>query len=341
MVRSVRILAVLSLLVAASTVLAQGRLQEIKNRGELRCGVNATLPGFGFVDASGAYQGFDVDFCKAIAAAVLGDANAVVYRPLTAGERPTALQSGEIDVLIRNTTRTSSRESDWGANFAPTTYYDGQGFMVRKDSGINSLQDFEGRSVCVQSGTTTETNLGTTLAGLGIDFTPVIFETAPVLIAAYDDGQCDGWTTDTSGLVSYQQQLRVPDDHKILPVVISKEPLGPAVLHGDDQWYDVVTWTVFALFNAEEYGVTQANVDELVETAADPQVLRLLGAPGNESYVQDLGLDADAFRRAIRAVGNYGEIFERNLGSGSVFGLERGLNAQYYEGGLIYGYPFN
>jgi general L-amino acid transport system substrate-binding protein len=341
MKRSIKAVVVLALAALLGTASAQSVVNAIKQRGELRCGVNQSLPGFGYVDESGEFQGFDVDFCRAIAAAVLGDANAVVFRPLTAGERPTALQSGEIDVLIRNTTWTSSRDTAWGADFAPTTFFDGQGFMVRKDSGINTLQDFEGRSICVQSGTTTETNLATTMAGLGVSFTPVIFETAPVLAAAYDDGQCDGWTTDTSGLVSIQQTLRVPDDHKILPVVISKEPLGPAVLHGDDQWFDIVKWTVFALFNAEEYGVTQANVDELVETAADPQVLRLLGAPGQETYVEQLGLDADAFRRAIRAVGNYGEIFERNLGQGSVFKLERGLNAQYYDGGLIYGYPFN
>ncbi len=341
MSRSVRVLVVLALLVAVSVALGQSRLQQIKDRGELRCGVNQTLAGFGVVGSDGEFTGFDIDFCHAIAAAVFGDPNAVVYRPLTAGERPTALQSGEIDVLLRNTTWTSIRDTDWGANFAPTTFYDGQGFMVRKDSGINTLADFEGRSVCVQSGTTTETNLGTTLAGLGVQFTPVLFETAPVLITAYDDGQCDGWTTDTSGLVSYQLSLRVPDDHKILPVVISKEPLGPAVLHGDDQWFDVVKWTVFALFNAEEYGVTQANVDEMLVSARDPQVLRLLGAPGNETYVEMLGLSANAFYNAIKAVGNYGEMFDRNLGSGSVFGLERGLNSQYYEGGLIYGYPFN
>jgi len=341
MKRSIKALVVLALVALIGTASAQSVVNAIKQRGELRCGVNQSLPGFGYVDESGEFKGFDIDFCRALAAVVLGDPDAVVFRPLTAGERPTALQSGEIDVLIRNTTWTSSRDTAWGADFAPTTFYDGQGFMVRKDSGINTLQDFEGRSICVQSGTTTETNLATTMAGLGINFTPVIFETAPVLAAAYDDGQCDGWTTDTSGLVSIQQTLRVPDDHKILPVVISKEPLGPAVLHGDDQWFDIVKWTVFALFNAEEYGVTQANVDELVETAVDPQVLRLLGAPGHESYVQDFGLDPDAFRRAIRAVGNYGEIFERNLGQGSVFKLERGLNAQYYDGGLIYGYPFN
>jgi len=341
MKRAIQAVLVLSIVALASTAFSQSLVNEIKERGELRCGVNANLPGFGFVNEAGDYEGFDIDFCKAIAAALLGDANAVVYRPLTAGERPTALQSGEIDVLIRNTTWTSSRDTAWGADFAPTTFFDGQGFMVRRDSGINSLADFEGRSVCVQSGTTTETNLATTMAGLGVQFTPVIFETAPVLVSAYDDGQCDGWTTDSSGLVSLQQTLRVPEDHKILPVLISKEPLGPSVLHGDDQWFDIVKWTVFALFNAEELGVTQANAEELVTSAADPQVLRLLGAEGNESYVEQLGLDANAFRRAIAAVGNYGEIFERNLGGDSVFDLERGLNAQYYEGGLLYGYPFN
>ncbi|HLU82368.1 MAG TPA: amino acid ABC transporter substrate-binding protein, partial [Trueperaceae bacterium] len=249
MKRTIQAVLLVAIAAVASSAFSQSLVNAIKERGELRCGVNANLPGFGYVDASGAYQGFDVDFCKAIAAALLGDANAVVYRPLTAGERPTALQSGEIDVLIRNTTWTSSRDTAWGADFAPTTFFDGQGFMVRKDSGIDTLADFEGRSICVQSGTTTETNLGTTMAGLGVQFTPVIFETAPVLVSAYDDGQCDGWTTDSSGLVSLQQTLRVPDDHKILPVLISKEPLGPAVLHGDDQWFDIVKWTVFALFS--------------------------------------------------------------------------------------------
>jgi len=341
MKRSIQAVVAFALLALLGTAFSQSVVNAIRERGELRCGVNQTLPGFGYVDESGQFQGFDIDFCRALAAAVLGDPDAVFYRALTAGERPTALQSGEIDVLIRNTTWTSSRDTAWGADFAPTTFYDGQGFMVRKDSGINTLQDFEGRSICVQSGTTTETNLATTMAGLGVQFTPVIFETAPVLVSAYDDGQCDGWTTDGSGLISYQSTLRVPDDHKILPVFISKEPLGPAVLHGDDQWFDIVKWTVFALFNAEEYGVTQANVDAMLVNAPDPQVARLLGAPGSESYVEQLGLSADAFYNAIKAVGNYGEIFDRHLGANSPFQLERGLNAQYYDGGLIYGYPFN
>ncbi len=341
MSRSIKVFVVIVLAALVSSAFSQSVVDAIRARGELRCGVNQSLPGFGYVEEGGDFVGFDVDFCKALAAAVLGDPDAVFYRPLTAGERPTALQSGEIDVLIRNTTWTSSRDTVWGADFAPTTFFDGQGFMVRKDSGINTLLDFEGRSICVQSGTTTETNLGTTMAGLGVQFTPVIFETVAVLASAYDDGQCDGWTTDSSGLVSIQQTLDVPDDHKVLPVLISKEPLGPAVLHGDDQWFDIVKWTVFALVNAEEYGVTQANVDDMLISAVDPQVLRLLGAPGNESYVEQLGLSADAFYNAIKAVGNYGEIFDRHLGSQSVFQLERGLNAQYYDGGLLYGYPFN
>lgn len=340
MKRSIQALVVLALLFSGASF-AQGKLQAIKDRGEVRCGVNASLVGFGTVDNEGNFVGFDIDFCKAIAAAVLGSPDAVVYRPLTAGERTTAVQSGEVDVLLRNTTWTSRRDSAWGFNFVPTTFYDGQGFMVRKDSGINTLFDFEGRAVCVQSGTTTETNLATTLGALNVNFTPVIFETAPQLIVAYDDGQCDGWTTDTSGLLSYQLSLRVPEDHKVLDAVISKEPLGPAVLHGDDEWFDVVKWTVFALFNAEEYGVTQANATELRASHPDPQVQRLLGVAGQDEFVKELGLDAEAFYRAILAVGNYGEIFERHLGSESIFGLQRGYNAQYYEGGLIYGYPFN
>ncbi|MDF1523729.1 MAG: amino acid ABC transporter substrate-binding protein [Trueperaceae bacterium] len=334
--KTLQVLLVL-VLALASTALARGKLAEIQERGALRCGVNATLPGFGVVDADGNFSGFDVDFCKAIAAAVLGDTDAVEYRPLTAGERFTAVQSGEVDVLIRNTTWTSSRDTTVGLNFAPTTFFDGQGFMVRRDSGITDLAGFEGRAICVQSGTTTELNLAGIMAALDIQYTPVIFEQAPQLVAAYDDGQCDGWTTDKSGLASYQPSLRVPADHTILDVTISKEPLGPAVLHGDDPWFDVVKWTVNALINAEEFGITQANVDAAL-ASPNPDVQRLLGVdPAN---VEGIGLPADAFYQAIKAVGNYGEIYDRNLGSGSIFDIPRGLNALYLDGGILYGIPF-
>ena len=334
--KTLQVLLVLSVALA-STALAQGRLADIQQRGALRCGVNANLPGFGVVDANGDFSGFDIDFCKAIAAAVLGDADAVEYRPLTAGERFTAVQSGEVDVLIRNTTWTSSRDTTVGLNFAPTTFFDGQGFMVRRDSGISDLAGFEGRAICVQSGTTTELNLADVMSALDVQYTPVIFEQAPQLVAAYDDGQCDGWTTDKSGLASFQLSLRVPADHVILDATISKEPLGPAVLHGDDQWFDVVSWTVQALVNAEEFGVTQANV-EAARTSPNPEVQRLLGT--DPSNVQGIGLDADAFYRAIQAVGNYGEIYARNIGSGSIFDIPRGLNNLYTNGGLLYGIPF-
>ncbi len=327
----------LVLVVSAGVVHAQGVLQAVQERGALRCGVNGTVPGFGTVDANGDFSGFDVDFCRAIAAAVLGDAEAVEFRPLTAGERFTAVQSGEVDVLIRNTTWTSSRDTTVGLNFAPVNFYDGQGFMTRRDSGIQALADFEGRAICVQSGTTTELNLADVMAALDIQYTPVIFEQAPQLVAAYDDGQCDGWTTDKSGLAAYQPSLRVPSDHVILAPTISKEPLAPAVLHGDDQWFDVVKWTVNALIAAEEFGITMENVDEQ-RTNPNPEVQRLLGTdPAN---VEGFGLPADAFYNAILAVGNYGEIYARNIGSDSIFDIPRGLNAQYYDGGILYGLPF-
>jgi general L-amino acid transport system substrate-binding protein len=328
---------VLVLVLASGTVLGQGRLQEIQARGELRCGVNQTLAGFGTVDAAGEFSGFDVDFCRAIAAAVFGDADAVTFRPLSAQERFTAVQSGEVDVLIRNTTWTSSRDTTVGLNFTAPTFYDGQGFMVRRDSGVNTLTDFEGRSICVQSGTTTELNLADVMSALNVQYTPVIFENAPQLVAAYDDGQCDGWTTDKSGLASFLPSLRVPGDHMIMDATISKEPLGPSVLHGDDAWYDVVKWVVFATFAAEEYGITSANVDAALESP-NPEVRRLLGVdPDN---IRGFGLPADAMYQAIRQVGNYQEIYDRNLGPDTQFDIPRGLNALYTQGGLLYAMPF-
>lgn len=331
------VLAGLALL--AGTAQAQlGLLDEVKVRGAVRCGVNGSgLPGFGFVGADGEYAGFDVDFCRAIAAAVLGDATAVEFRGLSSQERFTAVQTGEVDVLIRNTTWTTSRDSSVGLNFTATTYYDGQGFMVRADSGISTLADFEGRAICVQSGTTTELNLADVMAALDVQYTPVIFENNTQLTAAYDDGQCDGWTTDQSGLVASKELLRSPSEHVILPVTISKEPLGPSVLHGDDAWFDVVQWVVFATFAAEEYGIDSMNVDAQL-ASINPEVKRLLGV--DPALMEGLGLPADAMYQVIKQVGNYGEIFARNLGPSTPFNLERGINASYVDGGLHYAPPF-
>jgi len=334
---------ILTIVVALSVLfgLAQAQtslLDEVKLRGDLVCGVNNQVPGFGVVDSAGEYSGFDVDFCRAIAAAVLGDADAVEFRALSAQERFTAVQTGEVDVLIRNTTWTSSRDSVVGLNFAPTTFYDGQGFMVKEASGIETLPDMEGRSICVQSGTTTELNLADVMAALDIEYTPVIFETADQAIAAYDSNQCEAYTTDISGLVSRKTTLQDPEGSVILPQSISKEPLGPSVLHGDDTWFDVVKWVVFGTMEAEEYGITMDNVDELRETSNNPNVRRILGVDGEA--LEQLGLEQDAIYNAIAQVGNYGEIFARNLGPDTPFDIERGLNALYTDGGLIYGMPF-
>ena len=332
------VLTVLTLAVAlAGTVLAQGRLQDIQARGELRCGVHTGLPGFASVGGDGEYAGFDADFCRAVAAAVLGDANAVAFRGVSVQERFTALQTGEIDVLIRNTTWTLGRDTTVGLNFVATTFYDGQGFMVRRDSGVRRITDLEGRSVCVLSGTTTELNLADTMSALNVQYTPVIFENNDQMSSAYDDGQCDAMTTDKSGLVAMQPRLRVPGDHVVMPETISKEPLGPAVLHGDDQWYDVVKWVVFATFAAEEYGVTSANVDAALDSI-NPEIGRLLGV--DPDVVSGLGLAPDAMYQVIKQVGNYAEIYDRNLGPGTPFDLPRGLNAGYVDGGLLYSPPF-
>lgn len=324
-------------LLLAGAVSGQGLLQEVQNRGNLVCGVNDQLPGFGSVNEQGEYEGFDVDFCRAIAAAVLGDSEAVEFRPLSAQERFTALQSGEVDVLIRNTTWTSTRDTELGLNFAPTTFYDGQGFMVRRDSGIETLQDLQGLRIGVQVGTTTELNLADVLSALNVDYTPVTFETADQLVSAYDAGNVDAWTTDKSGLASRLVTLQDPSAHRIMDATISKEPLGPAVRHGDDQWFDVVKWVVFGLFEAEEFGITSENVGEAMDSQ-NPSVQRILGV--DPSAVEDLGLRPEAIRDAIEQVGNYGEIYARNLGPETPFDIPRGLNSQYYDGGLIYGMPF-
>jgi general L-amino acid transport system substrate-binding protein len=316
-----------------------GTLAIVQERGVLNCGGNANVPGFGYLDPdTNEFAGFDIDACKAVAAAVLGDAEAVEVRALTGTDRFPVLQAGEIDILSRNTTWTISRDTSLGFNFAPTTFYDGQGMMVRKDSGIESLEDMAGATICVQQGTTTEKNLADVFCALGVDYEPVVLADAPSTLAAYDEGRCDGFTTDKSGLVSNQILLAEPDAHVILPDTMSKEPLGPLVRHGDDQWFDIVKWVVFGLVNAEELGINSDNVEELAATSEDPVIRNLLGAEGDLG--QALGLDNDFMVKVISQVGNYGEIYDRHLGPDTVFDLERGQNGLWTDGGLMYSPPF-
>ncbi len=314
-----------------------GRIQTIISRGNLICGVNGVLPGFGNVDSSGNFSGFDVEFCRAIAAALFDDPTKVEYRPLNAQERFTALQSGEVDVLSRNTTQTLSRDGSVSLDFAPVTFYDGQGMMVRKDSGIETLEDMEGARICVQSGTTTELNLADQFRARNINFEAVIFQEADPTFQAYDSGQCDGFTTDKSGLVSYQTKATNPDDHMILDVTMSKEPLAPAVLQGDAQWADAVNWIVYATFDAEEFGITSENIGDFA-ASEDPNIRRFLGIEGELGA--GIGLPNDFAARVIKHVGNYEEIYNRNLGPETPFDLPRGLNSLYTEGGLLYSPPF-
>ncbi|PJF48488.1 MAG: amino acid ABC transporter substrate-binding protein [Chloroflexi bacterium] len=315
-------------------------LKAIKARGKLICGVNSQVPGFGFVDSAGAFSGFDIDYCKALAAAIFNDVNKVEYRPLTAEQRFAALQSGEIDVLIRNTTWTLTRDTDNGANFVATTFYDGQGIMVPKDSNITKLEELDGATICVQKGTTTELNLADQMAARNLQYTPAVFEDANGTFGAYAEGRCDAVTTDKSGLVSRRSVLPNPDDHVILDVTLSKEPLGPMVRHGDDQWFDIVQWTVFATFAAEEFGITSENVDSVAANDTRPEVRRLLGADEKVDLGAKLGLSKDWAVNVIKAVGNYGEIYDRNLGPNTKTAIPRGINNLYTQGGLLYSPPF-
>ncbi len=317
---------------------AEGRLALVQERGQLICGINDGLPGFGTVDDAGENVGFDVDFCRAIAAAVLGDPEAIEFRAVGADARSTALQSGEIDVLIRNTTWTVTRDTAWGT-FAPTTFYDGQGMMVRTDAGVETLADLEGATICVQTGTTTELNLADVFEAQGIDATPLPFGDDTQTYQAYDDGQCDAVTSDRSQLLAQRTALETPDDHVILDEVMSKEPLGPVVPLGDAAWFNVVKWVVFATFEAEEQEITQDNVEDMAASSENPVIQRLLGA-ANPELGQALGLEPDWAVDVISAVGNYGEIYDRHLGPGTPFELERGPNALWTDGGLLYAPPY-
>ncbi len=323
--------------VPAGPAAGKSKLDVVMERGKLICGVNANLPGFGYLDQSGNYAGFDIDFCKALAAALFNDTTKVEYRPLTAKERFTAVQTGEVDVLIRNTTWTLSRDTSVGMDFAPTTFYDGQGIMVRKADNIKTLEDLNGGTICVTTGTTTELNLADQMRAHGIKYTPVVFETADATFGAYEEGRCDAVTTDKSGLVSRKSLLKNPDEHVILDITLSKEPLGPAVLQGDSRWLDVVKWVVFATIQAEEFGITSQNVDEFMNSD-NPGIRRFLGLEGDLG--KGLGLTNDFAYRVIKLVGNYGEIYERNLGPNTPFNLPRGPNNLWTKGGLLYSPPF-
>ncbi len=325
-------------LMTSAPAMAGKTLDAIKARGQVVCGVSTGLSGFSQADSSGKWSGLDVDVCKAIAAATLGDANKVKWVPLSAQARFTALQSGEIDVLSRNTTFTLTRDASLGLSMTAATYYDGQGFMVPVKSNIKSAKELKGQTVCVQSGTTTEKNLTDFSNANQLAIKPVVFEKLEAATGAYFSGRCIAYTTDASGLASTRnKEAQKPADHVILPDVISKEPLGPMVRRGDDEWFAIVKWVIYGLLEAEEYGVTQANVDQLKTGSQDPVVQRLLGS--SEDTGKLLGLDKEWMARAIKSTGNYGEIFERNVGPKTALGLPRGINNLWNKGGLMYAYP--
>lgn len=315
-----------------------GTLDDVKARGELACGVTTGVPGFAFPDADGRWQGFDVAICRAVAAAVFGDGDAVKFVPLTAKVRFAALASGEIDLLARNTTWTFSRDVDLKQTFIGVNYYDGQGFMARVDLGVGSALELDGATVCIQTGTTTELNLADFFRSNGMEYEPVPIENNSEAQQQYLAGACDVYTTDRSALAATRTVFEAPDDHMLLPEIISKEPLGPLVRHGDDNWADINMWVLNALITAEELGVTQDNIADMGANAKNPEVKRLLGTEGSLGAM--LGLDADWAANAIAVAGNYGEIFAGTIGEDSSIGLSRGVNALWTDGGLIYSPPF-
>lgn len=331
------IVATFGVALAASVAGASaGTLDDVKAKGFIQCGVSQGLAGFSQPDSAGNWAGLDVDFCRSIAAAIFNDTSKVKFTPLSAKERFTALQSGEIDVLSRNTTWTMSRDTKQG-KFAGVMYYDGQGFMVRKSLGITSAKQLGGASVCTNTGTTTELNLADWFRTQKLDYKVVSFEKSEEVVKAYDAGRCDVLTTDASGLYAERLKLTKPDEHIVLPEIISKEPLGPMVRQGDDAWFNVVKWTYFALLSAEEAGVTKANVDEMKAKSENPDIKRLLGKDG--SFGVDIGLTNDWAYQIIKLMGNYGELFEKNVGETSPLKISRGINALWSKGGLQYAPP--
>jgi general L-amino acid transport system substrate-binding protein len=332
--------------VAAAAIAATGAsaqdmttLEQVQERGVLNCGVTTGVPGFAEPDSDGVWQGFDVAVCRAVAAAVLGDSDAVEFVPTTGKTRFTSLAAGEIDMLARNTTWTFSRDTDLKFDFVGINYYDGQGFMVPADLGVSSATELDGATVCIQTGTTTELNLADYFRVNDMSYEPVPIETGAEAVQQFLAGACDVYTTDRSALAAQRAGFPSPGDYVILPEVVSKEPLGPLVRHGDSEWGDIVRWTLNALISAEELGITSENVEELASAPTDnPEINRMLGTEGDLGAM--VGLDSTAFKDAIAVEGNYGEIFANNIGENTTIGLSRGLNAQYTDGGLLYSPPF-
>ena len=316
---------------------AGSTLEAVQKKGFVQCGISDGLPGFSYADAKGRYLGIDVDVCRAVAAAVFGDATKVKFSPLTAKERFTALQSGEIDILSRNSTWTSSRDSAMGISFTGVTYYDGQGFLVNKKLGIKSAKELDGATVCIQAGTTTELNLSDYFRANGMKYTPITYDTSDESAKSVEAGRCDVLTSDQSQLYAQRIKLAAPDQYVVLPEVISKEPLGPAVRKGDSEWFDIVRWSLFAMLNAEELGINSKNVVEMTKTSKNPDIARLLGSEGE--FGKDLKLPNDWVVQIVKQVGNYGEVFERNVGAGSDLKIARGINALWNVGGLQYAPP--
>ncbi|WP_421548702.1 amino acid ABC transporter substrate-binding protein [Pseudomonas sp. QD4] len=326
-----------ALLGATATAQAGATLDGIHKKGFIQCGVSDGLPGFGVPDAQGKMVGLDVDVCHAVAAAVFGDASKVKFSQLTAKERFTALQAGEIDVLSRNTTWSSSRDAGMGLVFTGVTYYDGIGFLINNKLGVTSAKELDGATVCLQAGTTTELNVADYFRANGLKFTPITFDTADESAKGLEAGRCDVLTTDQSGLYAQRLKMATPDDFIVLPEIISKEPLGPLVRRGDAEWFSIVKWTLFAMLNAEEMGITSANVEAQAKSTQNPDIARLLGADGE--YGKDLKLPRDWVVQIVKQVGNYSEVFERNVGQGSRLKIKRGLNALWNNGGIQYAPP--